>query len=93
MRKMRKMRNWAQLIFVARKMRKFAPTRKPVALETLVLVENVKIWYTEHKWRPVRKRRRYVMLVTNSIFSFFNVVGSILSNRLLATHSDAIRFL
>ena len=32
---MRKMRNWAQLIFVARKMRKFAPTRKPVALETL----------------------------------------------------------
>ena len=37
MRKMRKMRNWAQLIFVARKMRKFAPTRKPVALETLVL--------------------------------------------------------
>ena len=36
MRKMRKMRNCAQLIFVARKMRKFAPTRKPVALETLV---------------------------------------------------------
>ena len=36
MRKMRKMRNWAQVIFVARKMRKFAPTRKPVALETLV---------------------------------------------------------
>ena len=35
MRKMRKMRNCAQLIFVARKMRKFAPTRKPVALETL----------------------------------------------------------
>ena len=35
MRKMRKMRNWAQLIFVVRKMRKFAPTRKPVALETL----------------------------------------------------------
>ena len=33
---MRKMRNCAQLIFVARKMRKFAPTRKPVALETLV---------------------------------------------------------
>ena len=36
MRKMRKMRNWAQLICVARKMRKFAPTRKPVALETLI---------------------------------------------------------
>ena len=36
MRKMRKMWNCAQLIFVARKMRKFAPTRKPVALETLV---------------------------------------------------------
>ena len=36
MRKMQKMRNCAQLIFVARKMRKFAPTRKPVALETLV---------------------------------------------------------
>ena len=35
MRKMRKMRNCAQLIFDARKMRKFAPTRKPVALETL----------------------------------------------------------
>ena len=35
MRKMRKMRNCAQLSFVARKMRKFAPTRKPVALETL----------------------------------------------------------
>ena len=34
---MRKMRNWAQLIFVALKMRKFAPTRKPVALETLIL--------------------------------------------------------
>ena len=34
---MRKMRNCAQLIFVARKMREFAPTRKPVALETLVL--------------------------------------------------------
>ena len=29
------MRNCAQLIFVARKMCKFAPTRKPVALETL----------------------------------------------------------
>ena len=37
MRKMRKMRISVQLIFVARKMRKFAPTRKPVALETLVL--------------------------------------------------------
>ena len=36
MRKMRKMRNCAQLIFVARKICKFAPTRKPVALETLV---------------------------------------------------------
>ena len=36
MQKMRKMRNWAQLIFVARKIRKFAPTRKPVALETLI---------------------------------------------------------
>ena len=35
MRKMRKMWNWAQLTFVARKMRKLAPTRKPVALETL----------------------------------------------------------
>ena len=33
---MRKMRNCAQLIFAARKMRKFAPTRKPVALETLL---------------------------------------------------------
>ena len=32
---MRKMRNCTQLIFAARKMRKFAPTRKPVALETL----------------------------------------------------------
>ena len=32
---MRKMRNCAQYFFVARKMRKFAPTRKPVALETL----------------------------------------------------------
>ena len=32
---MRKIRNCAQLIFVARKMRKFVPTRKPVALETL----------------------------------------------------------
>ena len=38
MRKMQKMRNWAQLIFVAWKMRKFAPTRKPVALETLVSI-------------------------------------------------------
>ena len=34
MRKMRKMRNYTQLIFVARKMRKFAPTRKPVELKT-----------------------------------------------------------
>ena len=33
----RKMRNCAQLIFVAREMREFAPSRKPVALETLVL--------------------------------------------------------
>ena len=32
MRKMRKMRNWAQLVFVARKMRNFAPTRKPVPM-------------------------------------------------------------
>ena len=42
---MRKMRNCAQLIFVARKMRKFAPTRKPVALETLgsILMRIVKI--------------------------------------------------
>ena len=38
---MRKMRNWAQLIFVAQKMRKFAPTRKPVALETLLKSENI----------------------------------------------------
>ena len=37
---MRKMRNWAQLIFVARKMRKFAPTRKPVALETLLVTHS-----------------------------------------------------
>ena len=36
MQKMRKMRNCAPLIFVAQKMRKFAPTRKSVALETLV---------------------------------------------------------
>ena len=43
MRKMRKMRNWAQLIFVARKMRKFAPTRKPVALETLVDGDNSRL--------------------------------------------------
>ena len=35
--RMRKMRNCAQLIFAARKMRKFAPTRKPVALETLIV--------------------------------------------------------
>ena len=41
MRKMRKMRNCAQLIFVARKMRKFAPTRKPDALETLL---QIKVW-------------------------------------------------
>ena len=41
---MRKMRNWAQLVFVARKMRKFAPIRKPVALlETLILTKVVKI--------------------------------------------------
>ena len=40
MRKMRKMRNLAQLIFVARKMRKFVPTRKPVALETLDLIQS-----------------------------------------------------
>ena len=33
---MRKMRNSAQLIFVDGKMRKFSPTRKPVALEALV---------------------------------------------------------
>ena len=32
---MRKMRNCVQLIFVARKMCKFAPTKKPVALKTL----------------------------------------------------------
>ena len=40
MRKMRKMRNCAQLIFVARKMCKFAPTRKPVALETLGVTQH-----------------------------------------------------
>ena len=40
MRKTRKLRNWAQLIVVARKMRKFAPTRKPVALETLLLTRS-----------------------------------------------------
>ena len=32
-----KMRNCAQYFFVARKMRKFAPTRKPVVLENLIL--------------------------------------------------------
>ena len=40
MRKMRKMRNCTQLIFAARKMRKFAPTRKPVSLETLFPISN-----------------------------------------------------
>ena len=47
MRKMRMMRNWAQLIFVARKMRKFAPRRKPVALETLVYIYRLYIFCLE----------------------------------------------
>ena len=69
MRKMRKMRNWAQLIFVARKMRKFVPTRKPVALETLPetlvcyivvrisVLQNVfkaKIFQIFQEWRAVQ---------------------------------------
>ena len=51
MRKMRKMRNCAQLIFVSRKMREFAPTRKPVPSETLIKMDKCRMfgYFTEKK--------------------------------------------
>ena len=53
MRKMRKMRYWAQLIFFARKIRKFAPTRKPIVLETLNLtLFNIIRKFSQVKDRP-----------------------------------------
>ena len=45
MRKMWKIRNCTQLIFVVRKMRKFVPTRKPVALETLLFVAHFTVFH------------------------------------------------
>ena len=66
MRKMRKMRNCAQLIFVARKMRKFAPTRKPVALETLVLTQ----------WISKDERIRRTDRVYRSDYADWNRVGA-----------------